>query len=254
MFNRLIKLFFSSITYYCGLCHLARLINGNDKVLVLMYHRVLKEEEIKLDIHPGMYVSNHSFEKQLGYLIKKYQIISLNDFEEWISGDKKFNRPPCMITFDDGWKDNYTNAYPLLNKFNVSATIFLATKFIGQEDMLTWENVKEMESSRITFASHTISHKNLDSISYKELQEELIGSRNIIDDELDKNVKWLCYPKGIYNNAVIDSAEKYYLGAFTTHNGLVSKHDHKFTLKRVGIHDDISKNIPLFAYRISFHN
>jgi len=103
------------------------------KVLILAYHRVLSEKELhRRYVQPGMYVLNHAFEKQMLFLTRHFQIVSFADLldlwkkEAWDTG-----KAYCVITFDDGWLDNYHYAYPILEKYRIPATIFLTTAFIG---------------------------------------------------------------------------------------------------------------------------
>jgi peptidoglycan/xylan/chitin deacetylase (PgdA/CDA1 family) len=115
----------------CGLFSALEHYRLRNKAFVLMYHRVLTpDKKNALYVQPGMYVTDSSFERQISFLKKKYRIFSL---EELIG---KINRHEnvggcCAITFDDGWRDNYTNAFPVLKKFQAPATIFLATSYIG---------------------------------------------------------------------------------------------------------------------------
>lgn len=113
------------------------------KVLILMYHRVLSQKELdKYFVQPGMYVHVDAFEKQMQFLKKNFLILSFSELLElWrerkISKDQRY----CVITFDDGWVDNYLYAYPILKKYNIPATIFLATAFIGTSLWLWPEKV-----------------------------------------------------------------------------------------------------------------
>jgi peptidoglycan/xylan/chitin deacetylase (PgdA/CDA1 family) len=83
-------------------------------------------------IQPGMYVRGQSFEAHIAYLRKRFTIVSLDELLDlWRTNQLKSNQAYCVITFDDGWKDNYQFAFPVLMKYRVPATIFLATEFIG---------------------------------------------------------------------------------------------------------------------------
>jgi peptidoglycan/xylan/chitin deacetylase (PgdA/CDA1 family) len=98
-----------------------------------MYHRVLTDKELEENyIQPGMYVHSGVFEMQMLFLKKQFQILS---FEELLDlwQQKKWDNAKtyCVITFDDGWRDNYLYAYPILKKYNIPATIFLTTNLIG---------------------------------------------------------------------------------------------------------------------------
>jgi peptidoglycan/xylan/chitin deacetylase (PgdA/CDA1 family) len=104
------------------------------KVSILAYHRVLSEKALGRDyfIQPGMYVRNDVFEKQMQFLTENFQIISLMELlNHWAEGTWDHGKRYCVITLDDGWLDNYVYAYPILRKYQIPATIFLPTAFIG---------------------------------------------------------------------------------------------------------------------------
>ncbi len=102
-------------------------------VSTLMYHRVLENNDPDISfIQPGMYVTTSVFEKHITYLKANYELISFLDFLNVDFGrDLDRKKRYCIITFDDGWHDNYTNAFPILKKHNIPATVFLTTSLIG---------------------------------------------------------------------------------------------------------------------------
>lgn len=114
--------------------------------VVLMYHRVLKDGDPYIPyIQPGMYVRQSSFEKQLQFLTDNYQVVSLQQMLELIeTGQASSNRQYCVITFDDGWRDNYQCAFPLLKKFSVPATIFLTASFVGTHRFFWHEKISRL--------------------------------------------------------------------------------------------------------------
>lgn len=101
-------------------------------IIILMYHRVLEDYEIENTfLQPGMYVTRKTFETHLSFLNEHYRVISLKDLiNHFETGKLDAHQQYCIITFDDGWIDNYKNAYPLLKKYKTPATIFLVTSFI----------------------------------------------------------------------------------------------------------------------------
>jgi peptidoglycan/xylan/chitin deacetylase (PgdA/CDA1 family) len=128
------------------------------KVLILMYHRVLKMQDRTISfIQPGMYVTESVFRNQMEFLNTYYKIISLKELldlwrEEKLEAGKRY----CIITFDDGWLDNYLYAYPILKKYRIPATIFLPTSLIGTNywfwpDRLSYLiiNKNELNKSRL---------------------------------------------------------------------------------------------------------
>lgn len=98
-----------------------------------MYHRVLKDGDDAIKYtQPGMYVTLSSFEKQMSYISENYSVISLDYLmDAWEKGGLDANKRYCVVTFDDGWRDNYDNAFSVMKKYGIPATIFLATSFIG---------------------------------------------------------------------------------------------------------------------------
>ena len=101
--------------------------------MILTYHRIVSDQMVRDEhIQPGMYVRGQSFEAHIAYLRKRFTIVSLDELLDlWRTNQLKSNQSYCVITFDDGWKDNYQFAFPVLMKYRVPATIFLATEFIG---------------------------------------------------------------------------------------------------------------------------
>jgi peptidoglycan/xylan/chitin deacetylase (PgdA/CDA1 family) len=108
-----------------------------EKAFVLMYHRTLSPDDVyRSFLQPGMYVTTASFERQIAFLKGRYRLLSLEGLVRKIEKGEDVGGC-CSITFDDGWGDNYSNAFPILKKYEVPATIFLATSFIGT-DRLFW--------------------------------------------------------------------------------------------------------------------
>jgi peptidoglycan/xylan/chitin deacetylase (PgdA/CDA1 family) len=105
------------------------------RVLILGYHRVLPAEELARQyVQPGMYVRSDTFEVQMGFIKERFEVLSLAEaLEAWRGGDLDAGRCYCVVTFDDGWIDNYRYAYPVLRRLGIPATIFLATGFIGTD-------------------------------------------------------------------------------------------------------------------------
>ena len=106
------------------------------KVLILTYHRVLPESKLNLDfVQPGMYVRDDAFKRQMQFLQEHFQILPFSELLSiWDRRGLDKRERYCVITFDDGWLDNYIHAYPVLKMHNIPATVFLPTEFIGTQD------------------------------------------------------------------------------------------------------------------------
>jgi len=109
-------------------------------LLILTYHRVTELP----DYNDPLKVSKNIFEKQIQYLKSNYNIISGQQLFDAINEKRKLPDNSCLITFDDGWKDNYTNAYPILKKYKVPAMIFICTGFVGTEKIFWHEQLQEI--------------------------------------------------------------------------------------------------------------
>ena len=119
-----------------------------------------------------------------------------------IRNKRKIPPKTAAVTFDDGYLDNYTQAYPILKKYNIPATIFVVInrigKHMGNDDYMSWAQIKELsESGLITIGSHSMNHPNLSEIeSEQEMESEILESKNILEESLGRKVDLFSYPFG----------------------------------------------------------
>lgn len=140
-FKLAVKLSVSHLLYGLGLLQLwqRRLLRG--KAVVLMYHRVLTSEERAMTgSHPGIVVDCEAFAAQIATLKERFKVISIEEFADRMERRVPFEDGSCLITFDDGWRDNYTHALPILRQYGIPAVIFLSVNFIG-EKRLFWQEL-----------------------------------------------------------------------------------------------------------------
>lgn len=222
---------------------------GLDKeASILMYHSV-GEQNIKLS------VKLENFEKQLNYLkLKKINLIKLSDLIKKINNHQDISN--CVVlTFDDGYQSQYQQAFPLLKKYQIPATIFLITGSIGKDyknsrgelfPLLKLEQIKEMVASDlIEFMPHTRLHLKLTEINSAQLNEELAGSREDLRNMLNQDLAILAYPKGLFNQTIIDYLKNNsWSGAVTVQAGLISQQADLFTLKRNAV--DVNTSFVVF--------
>jgi peptidoglycan/xylan/chitin deacetylase (PgdA/CDA1 family) len=121
---------------YWATPHFLSLVQG--KVVILMYHRVLPQAATASSfVQPGMYVTPQTFERHLQFLTAHFEVLGIGQLlQAWSSRALRDDARYCAITFDDGWIDNYQHAYPLLRAYNVPATIFLPTDYVGSRERL----------------------------------------------------------------------------------------------------------------------
>ena len=163
-FKLVIRKILSFIIYYSGLLTLYNLFYMNNKPIILAYHRIVDPDKLLIKSELGMCVKPETFDMQMRYLSKHYNALSLS---EWHSNRRKTKaKKTIIITFDDGWKDNYDNGYPILKKYNLPATIFLSTGIIGSNNWFWPEKIIFiLEHVRDNF--ETIDREVLDRLFYQ---------------------------------------------------------------------------------------
>ena len=145
------------------LCHASgiglRVSRG--KVAILAYHRVVTPEHLQRHyIEPGMYVLQDVFEMQVRWLINHYNVISFSELlDKWHTGTWDPKQAYCVLTFDDGWLDNYQYAFPVLRDYKVPATIFLPTSFVGSSSWF-WADHLTYLLSRLSRPNVTPMHRS----------------------------------------------------------------------------------------------
>ncbi len=212
---------------------------------VLMYHSVIGGYNLRNALEPKI------FNRQMDYLKKRnYQVISLTRLLDFLKQKKELPRKALVLTFDDGFYDNYLNVWPVLKKYNFPATIFISAGLVGKymklEDtslrLLSWQQIKRMHQSGIVdFQPHSFNHYRLDKLSSSQEEEEIEKSRSIIEQKLNKKCFFFAYPFGKYNiNTIKILRKKGFKAGLTIKTGLVGKKDNLFELKRISINSLIS--------------
>jgi peptidoglycan/xylan/chitin deacetylase (PgdA/CDA1 family) len=192
--NRIDKI----ITHY-SIFPLIKLIRvGNSRLPVLMYHSIA--DNVVEKGHPYFWVNTRPaiFREHIQFLQDhNYQVVDI-DTAFHRSDQRVISRKCVVITFDDGFHDFYENAFPVLNDFGYSATMFLPTSYIESSFKLrrcmTWDEIRELYRYGIKFGSHTATHPQLHNLSVAEIDNELRQSKEIIEDNISDQINSFCYP------------------------------------------------------------
>ena len=202
-------------------------------VPILMYHAISFKDNDTLHVRPD------NFSKQIEFLNKNgYSVISLDELVQGIETDRKFPHKTVVITFDDGFEDNFLYAFPVLAKYNMSATIFLITDYIGIRDgYLSGDQIRLMSRNNIDFGGHTRSNIYLPSVEdTDQLWNEIAGCKADIAKMIDKEVGLFCYPIGGFNESIKNVVKKAgYKAACTTNRGKDRFNKDPYELKRVKV-------------------
>jgi len=183
-------------------------------VPVLMYHNIAcGQKQSRLDVNPK------SFERQMRFLKEQgYNVLALGDYLQMIKEGKKPQKKSVVITFDDGYRNNYSDAYPILKKYKIPATIFVVTNWVGKDKMMDWQMIqKAQQSGLIEIGSHTLSHATLPELNKENIILEIKESKFILESKLNTSIRFISYPCGFFNAFIKETVKQAgYLGACAT--------------------------------------
>ena len=212
-----------------------KLVQSQAPVPVLMYH-VIADPPSSAQL-PELYVDPKTFDQQMEALKKQgYTGVSLNQvYGAWFKGGE-LPEKPVVVSFDDGYRSQYVYARPELRKLGWPGVLSAIAGRIGQPGAeLSNPMVQTMINDGWELDSHTINHVDVSQASGARLQEEVAGSRKMLQQRFHQPVNFFCYPSGDYDDQAIQAVRAAgYLGATTTNEGLASKSE-MYTLKRIRV-------------------
>jgi peptidoglycan/xylan/chitin deacetylase (PgdA/CDA1 family) len=238
--------------YYTGVYWLRkRFLDRAGAAVVLVYHRVLGGRR-----GVGEFVGEHSFEDQMRFLKAHAHTVQ---WEEVVFPTGPQPRMTVLVTFDDGYRDNFTRALPVLERYQIPAVFFAVTKFVferkaiddeGEAETDIFPSTDELDKARgsrfITFGNHTASHRIVSRMSLGELKEELNASQKTFDEKLKTVPEVFAFPRGRQQDireGVVPVLQRAGIkAAFTMVPGLVGPRTHRYFVPRIGVshvNDDI---------------
>ena len=200
-------------------------------VPVLNYHR------IDSGIRHSLVVPPEEFKKQMQYLHNEgYHSITLDEVYDYVTKGTELPDKPVLITFDDGYIDNYQHAMPILKEYNMKATLFMISGSVGENRFVGLEQLKEMQANGIDIQSHTVNHKDLRHMSLQQARDELVSSKAVLEDSMKHPVRYIAYPGGFTNKDIDTIAEESgYRMAFNVKAGNVQPGQDLFNLPRQAV-------------------
>jgi peptidoglycan/xylan/chitin deacetylase (PgdA/CDA1 family) len=222
---------------------------------ILMYHGISNEPErgsayYKVNTSPAMFDRQMAFLKERGY-----QTIALSEAVRLLSRRESAGPKRIVISFDDGYRNFYTHAFPILQKYGFSATMFLPTAYIATTralfkgiECMTWDEVRELRKAGIEFGSHTVTHPKLVELNWNDVERELRESKTVMETQLGARVTAFAYPFAFpqtktrfvqkFGDALVEHG---YRCCLTTEVGRVRPGDNVYRLKRLPVNteDDI---------------
>jgi len=182
----------------------------------------------------------------------KFQVVGIDEALRFLRGEVKQDKSAktkILITFDDGYRDNYINALPTLTRHRFPAIVFLTTDYINTDnkrpryakvpwkrDYLNMTEIRDMIGKGIAFGAHTRTHPHLDQISSEDAKNEIIGSRDALKNIFGSKDIAFCYPYGHYNEQVKNIVRETGLScAFSVNPGINYRGQDLFEIKRIGV-------------------
>ncbi|MGE8205757.1 polysaccharide deacetylase family protein [Heyndrickxia sp. NPDC080065] len=211
-------------------------VNEPAKIPILMYHSISSGNSLR--------VPKEEFRAHMKWLKDNgYYTLSPEEAYLVLTQNKIPTEKTVWITFDDGYEDNYTEAYPILKEYGLKASIFMIGKLIDKNNHLTTNQMLEMSTNEISIESHTYSHLELNSLTPSQQMEEMKRSKELFDHMLDQETSILCYPVGQYNEETLKLAEETgYKMALTTEPGAASSDQGLYALHRIRISPGMPPN------------
>jgi peptidoglycan/xylan/chitin deacetylase (PgdA/CDA1 family) len=210
--------------------------------VILTYHSI-SEGNSPLKISPNL------FTEQMEWLLDNVLVAPLSEVAASVAERKPLPERTVALTFDDGFRDFYSSAAPVLRRLGFPATIFLPTAYCGktncwpgqppwarEEALLNWAEVIELSQDGFHFGAHSVSHPVLPALSLEEAEYEIAGSKVQIEERAGQKVALFAYPYGRWSPSVRAIVSRHYQGACSTGAGVVEENADPFVLPRVDAH------------------
>jgi peptidoglycan/xylan/chitin deacetylase (PgdA/CDA1 family) len=211
---------------------------GTTVIPILMYHYVRTVTDPSDTVGINLSVTPEKFAAQMQYLADNgYTTLTMREVYAILSGAQPLPPKPIALTFDDGYRDFYTAAWPVLHKHNFKATSYIITSVIGWDQYMTWAMLQELDATgQVEIGSHTRTHPDLRGTGKDQRWDEIVGSKAILEEGLGHPVVSFCYPAGFYNDAALADVKRAgYLTAVTTTYGNKLNVQSAFELPRVRV-------------------
>ncbi len=196
-------------------------------VPVLMYHKIGPEAG------NDAVIAEARFAEHMEYLHRHgYRTLSLTELEDYLAGRMELPPKPVVITFDDGYRDTYEVALPILKRYGFKSAIFVLLN--DSERYLTWTEMREMKAAGMDVEPHGYTHRDLGAMSPAQQAAEIAKAKEILDRGLGQDSRYFCYPNGSYDGSTLRLLrENGFRLAVTIEPGWVKRGDNPLLLKRV---------------------
>ena len=206
---------------------------------ILLYHHIGSPAE---DDDKYLSISTDAFRDQMGFLARNgYQTLTLDDLTRILTRQQEPPPNPIIITFDDGYRDQYENAVPVLQEHGFTATFFITTEFIetGLDEFMTWDMLKELAQVGMRIESQSSSDVPLAGLDQAAIMAEVRGAQAALTAQIGESPRFLAYPFGAYDEIVVDTLMSVGLaGALTTSGSKTHSFDQRYEWGRIPVAGD----------------
>jgi len=219
--------------------------SGSLPTKILMYHHIRSTK-----IRDYYSVSPQVFEEQLQWLKNSgYTVVSYSAFYRALTTTSTLPEKSVVITFDDGYRDQYSQALPILQKFGYPAIFFPYTRDIGKRAFMTWDMLRALQAAGMEIGSHSVSHPRMDRLDERDLMWQTRHSKEVLQKELGREVEHFCYPYGLYSYDVVRSVvDAGYLSAVTVRTDLeINKKDGPYFVPRARVDNNLEALIAIVS-------
>lgn len=206
-------------------------------VPILMYHHIEKLPATATPLQLSWTVTPQNFDDQMAWLVRNgFHTVKMAQLAAFLKGKEPLPTKPIVISFDDGWEDDYSAALPILRKYALLATFYVYTNPLGREHYLTWAQLTEIAAAGMEIGSHTLSHPHLRTLTPEDAKKEVAESKATLEKRLNTRVTTFAYPFGEYNNTILDLVKRAgYESAVTIASGYEQRADALYQLHRIRI-------------------
>lgn len=206
------------------------------KVPILMYHYIEHVKDPGDTFRQKLNIFPETLALQLKVLSENgYSFIRMSDVADAVDGKKKLPSKPIVLTFDDGYRDFYTSALPVLEKYKVPATAYIITGFINRPNNLTLAQLKSLGQNKlIEIGAHTVHHIDLNHASLEKATAEIIDSKTYLEKLLERPVTTFAYPSGRFDQQAVKIVQQAgFSTAVSTMPGVEASVQNRFILFRL---------------------
>ncbi len=220
-------------------------------VPILLYHHLQDLGSGASELQKTWTVAPQNFDAQMNLIAQRgFHTITMGQLVAHLKDGKSLPAKPIIVSFDDGWEEQYAVAFPILKKYHLIGTFFVYTHPLDHAPYMTWAQLQEMSAAGMDIQPHTLTHPHLRALTPNEAMKEIAESKSILETRLGRPMIAFAYPFGEYDAAIIDMLKRAgFQAAVTLDPGYRQRADELFTLHRIRTSyndslDDFTKRLP----------